>query len=131
LLAPLVATLIPACGAIPTLATLQNGEYHVTSWRESIEAELDVIVCFDDEDWPRVQADASHNRFAWARARVLEQLARYHDDPPAYFLSQPVWIARSLPFDTRINIEILGHALRDDNQIRFSEFLGTRYMWEK
>jgi len=124
-----VLALLPACGTMHQLASPDGVEHGVTSWRESVEAELDVIVSFDDEQWQRVQADARRNRFAWARARVVAQLDHYRDDPSSYFLSQPPF-ARSMSFDTRINLEILGHVLRDDNQIRFSEYLGTRYMWE-
>lgn len=104
----------------------------IRSWTEDTEADLDVIVKFTGDDWRRVQRDARRGRAGWARRRVIKQLRRYHSDPESYFASQPRWLARVLPFQRRIELEVLGHVWfrEDDKEMRFSEWFAARRIWD-
>lgn len=101
----------------------------IESWTESAEAALDVIVAFRGEAWDRVVREAQAGNAQWARERVIEELLKYHDDPPSYFASEPAFLANTVPFETRIEWEVIGHVRENDNEIRFSKWFGAKRYW--
>lgn len=114
----------------PAMATANADERKlIESWTESAEAELDVIVAFRGEAWDRVVREAQTGNAKWARERVIETLLKYHDDPPTYFASEPAFLAKSVPFETRIEWEVIGHVRENDNEIRFSKWFGAKRYW--
>ena len=87
------------------------------STTESLESSLDVIIHFSDEDWRRAKND-----IAWATSQVIDELRKYKCRPEAYFSTKPSWIVRFIPWDMRIRLDIKGHFLTNDRDIRFSEW---------
>jgi hypothetical protein len=84
---------------------------------ESVESPLDVVVHFTEDDWRRAKCNID-----WATSAVIEELRRYKSRPEDYFAIKPIWAARLLPWESRIRIEIQGHFLTNDRNIRFSEW---------
>ncbi len=84
---------------------------------ESVESQLDVIVHFTEDEWQRAKRD-----IAWATSAVIEVLRSYRSRPEEYFATRPLWAVRLLPWERRIRIEIQGHFLTNDRNIRFSEW---------
>jgi hypothetical protein len=87
------------------------------STTESLESPLDVIIHFSDEDWRRAKGDID-----WATSRVIDELRKYKCRPEVYFSTKPSWIVRFIPWDKRIRLDIRGHFLTNDKDIRFSEW---------
>ncbi len=84
---------------------------------ESVESPMDVIVHFTEEDWQKAKRD-----IAWATATVIEELRSHKSNPEDYFATKPSWAVRLLPWERRIRLEIQGHFLTNDRDIRFSEW---------
>ncbi len=87
------------------------------STTESVESPLDVIVHFSKEDWMRAKNDID-----WATHQVINEFRRYKSKPEVYFSTKPSWIVRFIPWEKRIRLEIKGHFLTNDRDIRFSEW---------
>lgn len=87
------------------------------STTESIESPLDVIIHFSDDDWRRAKHDID-----WATTQVIAELGRYKSHPEEYFSIKPSYIVKFIPWEKRIRMEIKGHFLTDDRDIRFSEW---------
>jgi hypothetical protein len=83
---------------------------------ESVESPVDVVVHFTDEDWERAKRDPS-----WATEMVIRELKKYKASPEEYFATKPS-IFRSIPWKLRIQLEVQGHFLTNDRNIRFSEW---------
>lgn len=104
----------------------------ISSFTEDEESDLDVIVVFTGSDWDRVKREARQGRASWAYGKVITQLLKYKLNPQNYFASQPRWATRGVSFQTRIQIEIIGHVFRGDgdNEMRFSEWWAFRSLWD-
>ncbi len=87
------------------------------STTESVESPLDVIIHFSDEDWKRAKCDID-----WATRQVIAELRKYKDKPEEYFSITPSWIVRFIPWETRMRLDIQGHFLTNDRDLRFSEW---------
>ena len=91
------------------------------------ESDLDVWVTFLGSDWDAVQGDWLTER---ATDAVIERLSKYHPQPETYFATLPAWATQTLPWRTRIKIEIALHRMIGDNDIHFSEWWLTKTQWQ-
>lgn len=87
------------------------------STTDSLESPLDVIVHFSEDDWRRAKRDID-----WATSQVIAELGKYKSRPEEYFSIKPSFIARLIPWEKRIKLDIKGHFLTNDRDVRFSEW---------
>ncbi len=87
------------------------------STTESIESPLDVIIHFSDDDWRRAKHDID-----WATSQVVTELGKYKSHPEEYFSTKPSFLVKFIPWMKRIRLDIKGHFLTNDKDIRFSEW---------
>jgi hypothetical protein len=87
------------------------------STTENLESPLDVIIHFSEEDWRRAKRDIN-----WATLQVIDELRKYKCRPEEYFSTKPSWIVRFIPWKIRIRLDIKGHILTHDRDMRFSEW---------
>jgi hypothetical protein len=84
---------------------------------ERVEGPLDVVVHFSDADWGQAKKD-----LGWATSAVVIELRKHKTRPEEYFATKPYWACSFLSWELRIKLEVLGHILTNDRDIRFSEW---------
>ncbi len=83
---------------------------------ESIESPLDVIIHFSEDEWRWAKNDVD-----WATSQVIDELGKHKSHPEEYFSVKPS-LVKLIPWERRIKLEIMGHFLTNDRDIRFSEW---------